>query len=377
MLTSISFAFAALFSLSASQDLVTDPGVYGPELEIAHLYYDEWPTGIAVSSTGRQVSNYPPGLDPANLNDGKNGKYTVAELVSKTTEKPYPSAEWNNPPGGAINYTNYPPTGANYPNYLIGVQSVVVDAADRLWILDTGRAQLPDGSALVPSSPGGPKLIGVDLKNNTVFKTILFPPTVAYADSYLNDIRFDLSSSLSYSTGKGIAYITDSSTEGRNGLIVVDLGSGESWRHLDTNPTVRPEGQFLAFLWGTSLYSIPSKNASLAHINFGSDGIALGADGEDLYWGAVGSRYMYSISTSALRAHGGVTDEIQAQQAVRNRGQKGVSDGFETDSNGRIYVGNFEQNAVAFYDPKNGTVQNFVRDPRINWVDTSKYSYSK
>ncbi|KAF2098335.1 hypothetical protein NA57DRAFT_40469 [Rhizodiscina lignyota] len=365
----LAVALAALLQLCTSQSLTTDPGVYGPELEIAHLYYDEWPTGIAVSSTGRMFSNYPPGLDAANLNDGKNGKYTVAELVSNTTERPYPSAEWNNPPGGSINYTTNPPSGANYPNYLIGVQSVVVDPADRLWILDTGRALLPDSSALVPSSPGGPKLIGVDLHDNKIFKTILFPPTVAYADSYLNDIRFDLRSSLT-SSGKGIGYITDSSTEGRNGLIVVDLGSGESWRYLDTNPTVRPEGQFLAFLWGTSLYSLPSPNASLAHINFGSDGIALGADGEDLYWGAVGSRYMYSIPTSALRAHGGPTDEIMAQSAVRNRGQKGVSDGFETDSNGRIYVGNFEQNAVNFYDPKNGTVETFVRDPRLNWIDT-------
>ena len=37
-------------------------------------------------------------------------------------ERPYPSARINNPPGGAINYTTTPPTGANYPDYLIGVR---------------------------------------------------------------------------------------------------------------------------------------------------------------------------------------------------------------------------------------------------------------
>lgn len=31
--------------LASAQRLVTDPGVYGPELEIAHLYYGQWPTG--------------------------------------------------------------------------------------------------------------------------------------------------------------------------------------------------------------------------------------------------------------------------------------------------------------------------------------------
>lgn len=42
--------------------------------------------------------------------------------------------------------------GANYPDYLIGVQSVVVDPIDRLWILDTGRVFTPDGKTLVQSS---------------------------------------------------------------------------------------------------------------------------------------------------------------------------------------------------------------------------------
>lgn len=65
--------------------------------------------GIAVSSTGRLFSNYPPGLDPNNTNDGSNGKHTVAELFANNTERPYPSAEYNNSPGGAINYTTTPP----------------------------------------------------------------------------------------------------------------------------------------------------------------------------------------------------------------------------------------------------------------------------
>ena len=88
----------------------------------------------------------------------------------------------NSPPGGAINYTTNPATGANYENYLIGVQSVVIDPKDRLWMLDTGRAAMQNGTN-VPAAPGGPKLIGVHLNNDTIFKTILFPSNVAFADS--------------------------------------------------------------------------------------------------------------------------------------------------------------------------------------------------
>ena len=73
-------------------------------------------------------------------------------------------------------------TGANYQNYLIGVQSVVIDSLDRLWILDTGRPATPDGTT-VAASYGGPKLIGVNLSNDTIFQTIVFPPNVAYSDS--------------------------------------------------------------------------------------------------------------------------------------------------------------------------------------------------
>lgn len=61
-----------------------------------------------MSKDGRKFSNYPPGLDANNTNDGSNGKYTVAELIGNNTERPYPSAQINNPPGGSINYSTSP-----------------------------------------------------------------------------------------------------------------------------------------------------------------------------------------------------------------------------------------------------------------------------
>jgi Major royal jelly protein len=217
------------FLVSVGQETVRDPDVAGPAIEAIHYYYyDEWPTEIAVSSTGRLFSNYPPGLDPMNQN------YTVAELTSDTTETPCPSAEYNSSPGGLYDNSTNPPTSASSPDHLIGVQSVVVDAIDRLWILDTGRAVLPNGT-LLASAFGGPKLVGIDLTTDSIITTILFLADVAYPDSYLNDIRFDLRSSLT-SSGQVVGYITDSSNEGRNGIVIVDLGTGESWRHLSNLP---------------------------------------------------------------------------------------------------------------------------------------------
>ncbi|KAI0871158.1 major royal jelly protein-domain-containing protein [Hypoxylon argillaceum] len=345
---------------------LSDPGVYGPKLEVVHAYYGQWPTGVTVSSTGRIFSNFPGGLDKNNVYNGSNNVFQVGEHTSLTEEVAYPSLEINHPPGGAINYTTTPPTSANYQDYLIGVQSVVIDSLDRLWILDTGRVQSPEGVLLL-ASYGGPKLVGVDLKTNKVFKTIVFPPDVAFADSYLNDVRFDLRSSVTES-GQGIAYIADSSSQGRNAIIIVDLGTGESWRHLGLTNSVRGEAQFISFIWGQPTY-YSEGSGPLSTNPTGSDGITLSADSETLYFGPFASRYMYSVPTARLRDRS-QTSELLAQQSVVNHGQKGASDGFETDSNNMIYVGNNELNSINIFNPANGTTYPFVRDPRINWVDT-------
>ena len=44
MLASI-FTSLASFGLLASAQLLTDSGKSGADLEVVHLYYDEWPTG--------------------------------------------------------------------------------------------------------------------------------------------------------------------------------------------------------------------------------------------------------------------------------------------------------------------------------------------
>ena len=92
-------------------------------------------------------------------------------------------------------------------------------------MLDTGRAATINGTK-IPASVGGSRLIGVDITSNQLSKTIVFPPNVIYSDSYINDIRLDLWSPIDEASG--VVYIKDSSQEGRNGIVIVDLGTGES-----------------------------------------------------------------------------------------------------------------------------------------------------
>jgi hypothetical protein len=47
----------------------------------------------------------------------------------------------------------------------------------------------------------------------------------------MDDLRFDMQPNAAES-GAGIAYIVDSTNEGRTGFVMIDLGTGESWSQL-------------------------------------------------------------------------------------------------------------------------------------------------
>ena len=294
------------------------------------------PTGVTVSANGRIFVNFPRWGDKVD--------YTVAEVKNGRTVA-YPNAQ--------INRLNL----SKQADSLVSVQSVVIDPQDRLWLLDTGSIKFG------PTTYGGPKLIGVDLKQNRVFKTILFPQEVALPTTYLNDIRFDLRRG-----NAGIAYITDSSGNGPNGIIVVDLDSGKSWRRLNDHPSTKAVKNFLPSVEGQVVRNRPSANQPSTPITIGSDGIAISADGKTLYYCPLARRRLYSVSTDAL-ANEQITDE-QVAATVVDLGEKGgASDGLESDSQNRVYLTNYEQNAIQRRSP-NGAYETLVNDDRVLWPDT-------
>ncbi len=77
---------------------------------------------------------------------------------------------------------------------------------------------------------GGPKLVAIDLDTDTVARTNTLPRAVHYSDSYMDDLRLDMrANALASKSGHGsITGIVDSSNEGRNGFVIIDLATGES-----------------------------------------------------------------------------------------------------------------------------------------------------
>lgn len=322
----------SIASVCAAETLPADRPV--GKLETVALFRGPMPTGVTVSRRGRIFVNFPRWGDPV--------QYTVAELKGGRT-LPFP-------PGPLAR------TDRRHPaDTLISVQSVVVDPRDRLWLLDTGSIQFG------PPLPGGAKLVGVDLQRNRVFKKILFPDDVALPSSYLNDVRFDLR------RGKaGMAFITDSSGTGPNGIVVVDLASGRSWRRLHDHPSTKAEPMFRPSVEGRTLMNRqPGKPPSF--LTLGSDGIAISADGERLFYCPLASRRLYSVSVDALADE--QNGEDQAAATVRDHGEKGASDGLDSDSQGRIYVTDYETNSIR-RRRGDGDYETLVHDPRVLWPDT-------
>jgi sugar lactone lactonase YvrE len=365
----LSTTVAQITYQNSSQTILrVDTGRYGPEIEEYHYYYDQWPIGLAISSTGRFFISYTRG----------NYSFTLGEAVNKTAEVPYPSADLNLPVSQLNTSWNGIPFGSNNSTGFISVQALYITPEnsrrpETLWVVDTGRPTVTgeDGAPTMPyAQPGGPKIVGISLTNNSIYATYTFPASVHFPDSYMNDIRFDLRPNVTTS-GQGIAYIVDSSDEGRPGFIMLDLGTGDSWRRLTQHPSVLRVDRDVPSYQGIPFYQ-RSKGTPLQTLREGLDGLQLTPDGSTLYYSPLTSDYLYSIPTSNLRTRTAddALAELKAANNVTNHGQRGGNaNGFEGDSNGLIYQLMPEHNAVYYYDPATLLTEPFVRDPRIIWPD--------
>lgn len=311
-----------------------------PTLETVATFNDAMPTGVTVSHDGRIFINYP--------RWGDDVPFTVAELVN----------------GKAVAYPDHTINKADTTHpakSLISVQSVVVDPADRLWILDTAAP------GFKPPIHGGAKLVAVDLATNKVIKTIVFPADVILDTTYINDVRFDLTKG-----PEGVAYLTDSSLTGPGAIIVLDLATGNAVRRLSGDPSTSAEKAFVAVIDGQKFMNRP-KGGKPSKIHIASDGIAISPDGETLYYSSVSGRHLYSVPTAALLDQN--VSEKQLSAKVKDLGLKGASDGLETDDKGRVYGGDYENNSIRVFD--NGKWSTLIHSPEIKWPDTLSIAADK
>ncbi|WP_244851570.1 major royal jelly family protein [Caballeronia sp. SL2Y3] len=303
-------------------------------IETVATFTGPMPTGVSVTETGRIFVNFP--------RWGDDVQATVAELRDGKVVA-YPNAE--------INRADASHAGTHF----LSVQSVVADGRGRLWILDTAA---PNFSSPVA---GGAKLVAIDLATDRVVKTLVFPADVMREQTYVNDVRFD------FRVGKaGVAYVTDSSLSGTGGLIVIDLDSGKALRRLTGDVSTSAYPGFVPVVEGETL-KVRDANGKSAPFTVASDGIALSPDGTTLYYCPLSSRHLYSVPTAMLRDPS--ISEAQLSAAVKDLGEKGASDGLESDANGAVYAGDYEHDSIRKLEP-GGEWRTIVHEPRVLWPDT-------
>ena len=291
------------------------------DYEVVAELFSLMPTGVTVSDDDRLFVSFP--------RWGDDVPFTVAEIVEGKAVA-YPDADFN-----AL-YQDAPGDG------LVSVQSVIVDPVGHLWLLDTGSL------AFAPWVENGPKLVEVDLATNQVVRVIR-PSGAANTTTYLNDVRFDLSRG-----SGGYAYITDSQAEGA--LIVVDLASGDSWARLRGHETTHSSKDFRAIVQGI-----------VREFDNGADGIAISPTGDRIYYSPLASRRLYSVSADALVDRSLSEEEVAA--TIVDHGDKGASDGLESDTDGTVYMTAYEHSAVVKVD-QDGTWSTVLHAPALLWPDT-------
>jgi sugar lactone lactonase YvrE len=236
---------------------------------------------------------------------------------------------------------------------LVSVESVYVDARGFLWALDTGSVNF---GAVAPRAA---KLVQIDPMTNKIAGTFELPGSVALPTSYLEDVRVDVARGAG-----GTAFISDGSPTGSNAIIVVDLAKKTSWRKLQDHPSVKADPGFVAFVEGEPVYRDPIAGGARKPLTGGVHGLALSADGKRLFYAPLASRRLYSVSTDALANEN--ASDAEVARTIIDHGDKGASDGLETDDRDAIYAASYELNAIERRGA-DGTLDVVASDSRLLW----------
>jgi sugar lactone lactonase YvrE len=291
------------------------------------------PAGIKVDRQGRyyvSVPRWAKGI-PATLN-------RIILKDGMPVLEAFPNWEWNR---------------AGDVKMLQSVLGYEIDENNRMWLLDQGKI------AYEPSPEGSQKLVLWDLNANRLIESVNIPNQIApYRTSFLNDIVVD--------NRNGYAYITDSGNGWpdhpvRAAIIVYNMKTKTFRRVLDGHPSTQV---------------VPGFRFSIVHqpvfkdkpLQIGSDGIALSADRNTLYYCPVTGRNLYAVPTSVLRNFN--TPLADIAKAVEPIGSKRTNtDGMHADNKGNVFYTMVEGQGVGIYSPETNRFHKFVSDDRMLWVD--------
>ncbi|MHA4843993.1 L-dopachrome tautomerase-related protein [Flavitalea antarctica] len=281
-------------------------------------------TGVAISKAGRLFTCYPLWPGPH--------KWGLVEIVGPEACRPYPDERWNSWK-----------EGDNGKDKWVCVQAVYVDDEDYLWVVDPAcpfMEEVYDNSF---------KLVKFNLATDTIEEVYTFDDVLSNK-SYINDVRVD--------TKRKIAYLTNSN---EGGIVVVNYETGTIRELLRNHYSVKHDPSFKLLVDGKEF----KKNGKPVQLQ--SDGIALTADGEWLYYKPLTDDKLYRIRTEFLRNEEVGEDEREA--AVEDLGRFAVTDGMIFDARGNLYLGDYPNYKMLTVTPSQN-MEDLLSDERLIWPDS-------
>lgn len=230
---------------------------------------------------------------------------------------------------------------ADFQSRYQGVFGMTVDRENRLWMIEP--ASLDHART---------RLLAFDLQSGGLAFEYWFPPKEA---QFAQDLRVSPDGRTVYLADTGLFRFTSAS------LLVFDIASKTFRKVLVDEPSTRPQDWVIRTKFG------PHKLAfGLITFSVGLDGIALSANGETLYFGAMSHDRLYRVPTAALLDPKLSAPDLARQ--VAEVGRKPLSDGIALDADGNILITDFEHGGIARMSPQ-GSLQSLVRSEKVIWAD--------
>lgn len=283
--------------------------------------------GVTISNKGRIFASF-----PAMQNTPTIG---VGEILQDGSIKPYPGGTWNKPESNTL-----------HSAYFVGVNAVVSDSNDQLWVVD------PAGGFGSSPQIGKAKLIQIDLTTDTVKRIYSFSIDVLPEGGFINDVRLTDSH----------AFLTDS---GLGALIVVDLESESVRRVLAQDVRLKADPNLKLNINGSPYVNSKGQTPQM-HVNT----MDISPDGKFLYFQPNGGPRLLRLSIDRLIDPSLGDKELAA--AVEDAGPTRFNAGMTFGPDGSLYYSDIEISGITRRTPE-GIFETLLTDSKIiAWPDASR-----
>ena len=280
----------------------------------------------------------------ASVHGMRRGSAQLIEIQpGQNNWQPFPNAEWNGKPGSGKNVLN-------------SAHGVAIDSQDRLWVIDHGNWMPND------AKPTRPKLVAFDINTRELVYRYDFPESAT--GTIMQDLAVD--------GERGFVYIADCGSN--PAIVVVDTNNNTS-RRFENHPSLQAENVD-AIVEGEKLL-FPNSEGKMQPARVPVNPITLSADGDTLYFGAMNGETWYSASAKSFREGAsdypsGTLRDRTIGAAIKEVGQKPVSDGVSTDAQGNHFITNLKDNAIDKLSA-DGKLTRLVQDDRLLWADNVRF----